>query len=231
MLFHKNCISLILNIPVRKIPLRLSALLNDKVNDPKPKLISNYFISDESFVNGHSIAPPLVVISSQNHQEASQTFYPRVNNPQSHNNNSHNHNNMTNSPQSQTSTSSSTFELSRSRSSSISSNNAAMNFPLIPIANQSLIQGTSVSLVGNGIHHVINEDSSQSSLNLSGFSSGYLSGSSANSSVGGSNSSVGSSSLNLSINSNLLIQNGHDAMGGQSATSSRRRTISSNSNG
>lgn len=169
------------------------------------------------------------MISSQNHQEASQTFYPRVNNPQSHNN-SHNHNNMTNSPQSQTSTSSSTYELSRSRSSSISSNNAAMNFPLIPISNQSLIQGTSVSLVGNGIHHVINEDSSQSSLNLSGFSSGYLSGSSANSSVGGSNSSVGSSSLNLSINSNLLIQNGHDAMG-QSATSSRRRTISSNSNG
>lgn len=190
------------------------------------------FLSDESFVNGHSIAPPLVVISSQNHQETSQTFYPRVNNNlQNHNNNSHNHNNMTNSPQSQTSTNSSTFELSRSRSSSISSNNAALNFPLIPIANnQSLIQGTSVSLVGNGIHHVINEDSSQSSLNLSGFSSGYLSGSSANSSVGGSNSSVGGSSLNLSMNSNLLIQNGHDAMG-QSATSSRRRTISSNSNG
>lgn len=173
------------------------------------------------------------MISSQNHQETSQTFYPRVNNPQNHNNNSHNHNNMTNSPQSQTSTSSSTFELSRSRSSSISSNNAAMNFPLIPItSNQSLIQGASISLVGNGIHHVINEDSSQSSLNLSGFSSGYLSGSSANSSVGGSNSSVGSSSLNLSINTNMIHQNGlgHDSMG-QSATSSRRRTISSNSNG
>lgn len=172
------------------------------------------------------------MISSQNHHETTQTFYPRVNNNlQNHNNNSHNHNNMTNSPQSQTSTNSSTFELSRSRSSSISSNNAAMNFPLIPIINnQTLIQGTSVSLVGNGIQNVINEDSSQSSLNLSGFSSGYLSGSSANSSVGGSNSSVGGSSLNLSINSNLLIQNGLDAMG-QSATSSRRRTISSNSNG
>lgn len=197
------------------------------------KLIVNLnFFSDESFVNGHSIAPPLVVISSQNHHETTQTFYPRVNNNlQNHNNNSHNHNNMTNSPQSQTSTNSSTFELSRSRSSSISSNNAAMNFPLIPIVNnQTLLQGTSVSLVGNGIQNVINEDSSQSSLNLSGFSSGYLSGSSANSSVGGSNSSVGGSSLNLSINSNLLIQNGLDAMG-QSATSSRRRTISSNSNG
>lgn len=65
------------------------------------------------------------------------------------------------------------YDASRSRSSSLSSN---------PIS-------------ANGVHHVLTagEDSSQSSLNLSNASSGYLSGGSANSSVGGSSLNLSSS--------------------------------------
>lgn len=67
------------------------------------------------------------------------------------------------------------IDVSRSRSSSLSSK----------------------PITANGVHHVMQtgEDSSQSSLNLSA-SSGYLSGSSANSSVGGN------SNLNISVGTN-----------------------------
>lgn len=67
------------------------------------------------------------------------------------------------------------IDVSRSRSSSLSSK----------------------PITANGVHHVMQtgEDSSQSSLNLSA-SSGYLSGSSANSSVGGN------SNLNVSVGTN-----------------------------
>lgn len=89
------------------------------------------------------------------------------------------------------------------------------------------------------MHHVLTggEDSSQSSLNLSA-SSGYLSGSSANSSVGGSNLNLSGitsvAPLSTSSTSSLHVNGAspdHLAPQPQQLTNNRRRTISSNSNG
>lgn len=127
-----------------------------------------------------------------------------------HLNNNHHHPTHSLSPQS--------YDASRSRSSSLSSN----------------------PITANCVHHVLTggEDSSQSSLNLSA-SSGYLSGSSANSSVGGSNlnlSGITSAAPLSTTNSTLSLHvNGaspdHQAPQPQQLTNNRRRTISSNSNG
>lgn len=125
-----------------------------------------------------------------------------------HLNNNHHHPTHSLSPQS--------YDASRSRSSSLSSN----------------------PITANCVHHVLTggEDSSQSSLNLSA-SSGYLSGSSANSSVGGSSLNLSgiTSAVPLSSNSTSLHANGaspdHQAPQPQQLTTNRRRTISSNSNG
>lgn len=89
--------------------------------------------------------------------------------------------------------------------------------------------------------HTNGEESSQSSLNLS---SGYISGGSANSSVGsGSNLSLSgtpphSSSLSMSTNNVSPDHHNHHHMLSSPAqhqqpqmTTNRRRTISSNSNG
>lgn len=126
-----------------------------------------------------------------------------------HLNNNHHHPTHSLSPQS--------YDASRSRSSSLSSN----------------------PITANCVHHVLTggEDSSQSSLNLSA-SSGYLSGSSANSSVGGSNLNLSgiTSTVPLSTSSTLTLHaNGsspdHQAPQPQQLTNNRRRTVSSNSNG
>ncbi|XP_037041027.1 probable GPI-anchored adhesin-like protein PGA18 [Bradysia coprophila] len=151
--------------------------------------------NEEPFLNEHTVARPLVVIPSQNHQ-------------QHLNNNHHHHPTHSLSPQS--------YDASRSRSSSLSSN----------------------PITANCVHHVLTggEDSSQSSLNLSA-SSGYLSGSSANSSVGGSNlnlSGIASAApLSTSSTSSLHVNGSpdHQAPQPQQLTNNRRRTISSNSNG
>lgn len=126
-----------------------------------------------------------------------------------HLNNNHHHPTHSLSPQS--------YDASRSRSSSLSSN----------------------PITANCVHHVLTagEDSSQSSLNLSG-SSGYLSGSSANSSVGGSNLNLSgitsAAPLSTSSTSSLHVNGAspdHQAPQPQQLTNNRRRTISSNSNG
>lgn len=127
---------------------------------------------------------------------------------------------------------------------------------------------SSKPITANGVHHVMQsgEDSSQSSLNLSA-SSGYLSGSSANSSVGshlnlsvgtngngpiaaatangvfngqlGQGATITMNGVSLDLNNHHLHSQLH-LNGGQSnialpvqpqQTNSRRRTISSNSNG
>lgn len=133
---------------------------------------------------------------------------PSQNHHQHLNNNHHHHPTHSLSPQS--------YDASRSRSSSLSSN----------------------PITANCVHHVLTggEDSSQSSLNLSA-SSGYLSGSSANSSVGGSNlnlSGITAAPLSTSSTSSLHVNGAspdHQAPQPQQLTNNRRRTISSNSNG
>lgn len=92
---------------------------------------------------------------------------------------------------------------------------------------------STTTIVHNGnVHNVITataEDSSQSSLNLS--SSGYLSGSSANSSVGGG---CGGTNLNLSnstAGTNSLNNGDHQQIPVQTQATGRRRTTSTNSNG
>lgn len=125
-----------------------------------------------------------------------------------HLNNNHHHPTHSLSPQS--------YDASRSRSSSLSSN----------------------PITANCVHHVLTggEDSSQSSLNLSA-SSGYLSGSSANSSVGGSSlnlSGITTAAPLSSGSTSSLHANGSSPdhqLGPQQITTNRRRTISSNSNG
>lgn len=152
----------------------------------------------------------------------------------------------------------------------------------LPSRIRSASLSCSKPFAANRVHHALQsgEDSSQSSLNLSCTSSGYVSGSSANSSVGGSNlnlSVMNGTSNGVSINGNgtqsllnvKLVNNGNGALqangngvdahtNGQyhsqpltngalhlaphqqhqlptltnmAATASRRRTISSNSNG
>ncbi|XP_037914552.1 mucin-5AC isoform X9 [Hermetia illucens] len=112
------------------------------------------------------------------------------------------------------------------------------------VAATSLLHSRIVANGGGGGNVLANsgtEDSSQSSLNLS--SSGYLSGSSANSSVGVSSSS---SNLNISNSSTSSLTpatvaglgnlngngaNEHQLPGQAAATTGRRRTTSTNSSG
>ncbi|XP_055703142.1 uncharacterized protein LOC129801810 isoform X2 [Phlebotomus papatasi] len=115
----------------------------------------------------------------------------------------------------------SSFELSRSRSSSGSSNH--------PVAGSN--GSTAV------IHHVLvgGEDSSQSSLNLNGGSSGYLSGSSVNSVSGLNLSATGANGINTGTVATVAL-NGTTTMEQiqlqvQAAPTGRRRTTSTNSNG
>lgn len=199
-----------------------------------------YFIfSEEPFVNGHSIAPPLVVISQQHNQQQHQQQ--QLHQPGTPLNQNNNHNSL--SPPSQSSASTSSFDMSRSRSSSISSTNLQQSTPpsISSISSTSSLGSQVVAMNGIYSHTILQngggDDSNQSSLNLSNISSGYLSGSSGN-------SSVGAVSLNLSTNNSVVtnsgLPNGSPSLTEQHqitfsaqsvSTGGRRRTTSTNSNG
>lgn len=163
--------------------------------------------------NGHSnVAPPLVVISPQQQQQI--------------HNSSGNHNNSLSPP----STSSSSFELSRSRSSSVSSTTLPPS--TTPTITHNISGGHTITTNGLYQHQLQNggDDSNQSSLNLSNVSSGYISGSSANSSIGSTNLNISGNLSNLS-NGILTISEQQTLQAQSIASGGRRRTTSTNSNG